>query len=185
MRSWRLFCGLCVALLLVACGREMEDLESYISEVKTRPARPLDPIPEIAPYVPVPYMSAELRDPFVPNEIFNPEEPEPEAVVAKSGPRPVTGREKEPLEAFPMDSLRMVGTLQIAGVPYALVRSGEPFVYRVRSGDYIGQNHGQVQRISASGMTIKELFADGTGRWVERETVMALSNAASAAIGGK
>lgn len=180
----RIVLVLAMASVISACAREMDDLEGYIAEVKARPARPLEPIPEVAPYEPVPYMAADLRDPFVPNEIFNPEETSP--VVADSGgPRPAVGREKEPLEAFPMDSLRMVGTLQIAGTPYALVRSAEPFIYRVRVGDYVGQNHGQVQHVGATGMTIKELFPDGAGRWVERETVMALSNVAATAGGGK
>lgn len=184
MPNFKYWLCLPFALLLSGCAPEMDDLETYIGEVKQRPARKLDPIPEIAPYVPVPYVAAELRDPFVPNEIFNPEESQPVA-GNKGGPRPVAGREKEPLEAFPLDSLRMVGTLQIAGTPYALVRSSEPFIYRVRVGDYLGQNHGQVLNVSATGMVLKELFADGAGRWVERETQMALSNAAGAAAAAK
>ncbi len=169
---------------LAACDRDTTDLEDYIFEVKKRPARKLDPIPEVPPYVPAEYAAIDLRDPFVANEIFNPEETEPE-VANTSGPRPIVGREKEPLEAFPLDSLRMVGTIKVAGTPYALVRSSEPFIYRVRVGDYLGQNHGQVQQVGETGMTIKELFADGTGRWVERETVVALSNSAAAAASRK
>lgn len=169
-------------LLLIGCSRDMSDLDVYIAEVKKRPEAKLKPIPEIAPYEPVPYVVSELRDPFVPNEIFNPEESaEPEVVT--DGPRPIAGREKEPLEAFPLDSLRMVGTIRIAGVRYALVRSSEPFIYRVRVGDYLGQNHGQVLSISNVGMALKELFADGAGRWVERETMMALTS--TAAVGAK
>jgi type IV pilus assembly protein PilP len=178
----RLALSVGLLLLLAACGREMADLESYIADVKERPAGKLPPIPEIAPYEPAPYVVGELRDPFVPNEIFNPEESvEPDTPT--DGPRPVAGREKEPLEAFPLDSLRMVGSLRIAGVRYALVRSSEPFIYRVRVGDYIGQNHGQVQSVNDAGMVLKELFADGAGRWVERETVLSLTN--TAAVGTK
>lgn len=163
-------------LLLSACAQDMNDLEQYIAEVKERPARPLDPIPEVEPYVPADYIAADLRDPFVPNEIFNPEESDPE-VQDNSGPRPIAGREKEPLEAFPIDSLRMVGSIQIGGVPYALVRSSEPFVYRVREGDYMGQNHGRVIAVSPDQLQMQELFPDGAGRWVQRDTALTLTDA--------
>lgn len=169
-----IFGALVAAALLSGCGRDMGDLESYIADVNKRPARPLDPIPEIEPYEPIAYAALELRDPFVPNEIFNPAETE----VAKGnhdGPRPIANREKEPLEAFPLDSLRMVGTIKIAGVQYALIRSSEPLIYRVKQGDYLGQNHGQVQAVNNTELALKELFPDGSGRWVERETSMGLS----------
>lgn len=171
----RLLPLLCLAL--VACSQDTSDLEIYIDEVKRRPAKPLAPIPEIVPYVPATYEAIDLRDPFVPNEIFNPEVSEPQ-VAAKEGPRPIAGRDKEPLEAFPLDSLRMVGSIEIAGIRYALVRSGEPLIYRIRAGEYMGQNHGQVQRIERDRLLLKELFPDGAGRWVERETEMTLSEAA-------
>lgn len=163
-------------LLLAACSRDMSDLDSYIDEVNARPARPLEPIPEIEPYAPVDYAAADLRDPFVPNEIFNPEETEQNGDNS-SGPRPIAGREKEPLEAFPLDSLRMVGTIKIGAVRYGLVRSSEPLIYRVKPGDYLGQNHGEVMAVEPTRLALKELFADGAGRWVERETSMGLSNA--------
>lgn len=162
--------------LLAACSRDMSDLEGFIDEVNARPARPLEPIPEIEPYEPVDYAAADLRDPFVPNEIFNPGETE-QSADNSSGPRPIAGREKEPLEAFPLDSLKMVGTIKIAGVRYALVRSSEPLIYRVKQGDYLGQNHGEVMMVDPTRLALKELFADGAGRWVERETSMALANA--------
>ena len=172
--------GALLIMPLVACSRDTDDLEQYIDEVNARPARALKPIPEIAPYEPALYAALDLRDPFVPNEIFSPAESE-DADVDVSGPRPIAGRQREPLESFPLDSLRMVGTIEISGIPYALIRSNEPIVYRVKQGDYMGQSHGQVMRVDPSALVLKELFADGAGRWVERETSMSLTDTVGAA----
>lgn len=169
---------LAVCALLAACGKDGDDLESYIASVLERPAKPLDPIPEVEPYVPSNYVVADLRDPFVPNEVFNAEEGEPE-LAAYTGPKPIKGRVREPLEAFPLDSLRMLGTLRKGQEQYALIRSSEPLVYRVKRGEYMGQNHGQVTLVAADHLVLKELFADGAGRWVERETTLSLTDASN------
>lgn len=171
-----------LAFSLAACSQDMDELERYIDEVNARPARPLEPIPEVSPYESVDYAGNDLRDPFVANEIFNPEE-DAEQQIAGDGPKPIAGRLKEPLEAFPLDSLRMVGTIKIGATQYALLRSNEPFVYRVKAGDYVGQNHGRVIDINPSDLKLTELFADGAGRWVQRETRLELSNTSAAAVG--
>ena len=167
--------GMLVALT-AACGQDNDDLDAYIATVLERPAKPLDPIPEVEPYVPSQYVVADLRDPFVPNDVFNAED-DASDVAEYTGPKPIKGREREPLEAFPLDSLRMLGTLRKGNEHYALVRSSEPLVYRIKRGEYMGQNHGQVQLVAPDRLVLKELFADGAGRWVERETTLSLSNA--------
>lgn len=174
-KSCRAACLLLVCVTLAACGNDGDDLEAYIASVLERPARPLEPIPEVEPYVPSNYVAADLRDPFVPNEVFNADEDEPD-LEAYDGPKPIKGREREPLEAFPVDSLRMLGTLRKGQEQYALIRSSEPLVYRVKRGEYMGQNHGQVMLVAADHLVLKELFADGAGRWVERETTLSLSD---------
>jgi len=176
LRLWLRFAWLAILPLLVACGEPRDDLDAYVDSVLKRPARPLDPIPEVEPYVPSNYVVADLRDPFVPNEVFNADD-ETEDVSEYNGPKPIKGREREPLEAFPLDSLRMLGTLRKGNDNYALIRSSEPLVYRVKRGQYMGQNHGVVTLVAADRLVLKELFADGAGRWVERETTLSVSDA--------
>lgn len=166
-----------LVLGLGGCGQEGDDLDAYIAEVLARPSRPLEPIPEVEPYVPGSYVAGDLRDPFVPNEVFNAEDEEQE-LEAYDGPKPIKDRQREPLEAFPLDSLRMLGTITKSGEQYALIRSSEPLVYRIRRGQYMGQNHGLVLFVAPDHLVLKELFADGAGRWVERETTLSLSNTA-------
>lgn len=168
---------LALAASVAGCGSQVDDLESYIASVLKRPAQPLEPIPEVEPYVPGTYVAGDLRDPFVPNEVFNAEDEEQD-LSTYTGPKPIKGRDREPLEAFPIDSLRMLGTITKAGEQYALIRSSEPLVYRIRRGQYMGQNHGLVLMVAADHVVLKELFADGAGRWVERETTLSLSNTA-------
>jgi type IV pilus assembly protein PilP len=88
-------------------------------------------------------------------------------------PRDFT-RRKEPLEAFPLESLNMVGTLSKNKTTYALVRTPEKDVFQVRAGNYLGQNYGVIIEIGDSDLKLKELLQDGAGDWTERSSSLQL-----------
>ncbi|MGV2481579.1 UNVERIFIED_CONTAM: pilus assembly protein PilP, partial [Salmonella enterica subsp. enterica serovar Weltevreden] len=81
---------------------------------------------------------------------------------------PDLSRNKEPLEEFPIDALRMVGTIDTKGVTYALVKAPDGVVHRVTRNDHLGQNYGRIVGISESEVSLVELVPDGFGGWLER-----------------
>ncbi|HET7402374.1 MAG TPA: pilus assembly protein PilP, partial [Usitatibacter sp.] len=82
-------------------------------------------------------------------------------------------RRKEPLEAFPLDQLKMVGTLQQGNDTYALVRADKT-LYRVKKGNYMGQNFGLITDVTDSEIKLKEIVQDSGGDWAERQSVLPL-----------
>ena len=90
-----------------------------------------------------------------------------------SGFAPDLSRRKEPLEAYPIDTIAMVGTLQRPNLRYALLRA-DGVVYQIKVGNYIGQNFGIVTRIDENEVALKEVVQDAAGEWVERTTTLQL-----------
>jgi len=97
--------------------------------------------------------------------------------LAENGVRPDPDRAREFLESFPLDTLRMVGTLELEGVNYALIRDLESVVHRVSEGNYMGTNHGRVVRVRGDRVDLVELFEDARGGWVERRTQVVMAEA--------
>lgn len=158
--------------ILAGCGGDnMSDLEQYVQQVQSRRAPPLKPIPEIKPYEKYVYHDENLRSPFTP----------PAETVTESNLRPDAHRVKEYLEQFPLDSLSMVGTITMGGVRYALVKDNSGTVYRVKRGNYLGQNDGRIVKIGDDGLTLEEIVPNGLGGYVKRETTMTLATADSKA----
>ena len=149
---------------LAGCARDSSDLERYISEVKARPAGPIEPIPEIKPFESFTYPEGALRDPFAPLD-FSPAQASSQA----GGPRPDPNRPREILEDFPLDTLRMVGILQQHDNLWALIRDPSGTIHRVQTNNYLGQNHGRIIEISERAVVLRELIPDGMGGWIERE----------------
>lgn len=168
--KWMAICS--AALLLVACGdSHLQEVEEFVAEVKARESARIKPLPEIQPIETFAYVSTDRRDPFVPME----SEQEQGSVIA-SGLTPDETRRKEELEAFPLDSLRMVGTLELQGSMWGLVRTQEGIIFRVKVGNYMGQNHGQITRISEEGIELTEIIADQKRGFRERQASLALSD---------
>lgn len=164
-----------LALLMVlaaglgACGPGASDLDRYIAEVKVRKSRDIDPIPQIKPYQPFEYVMLDRRDPFVPVDTRD------ERAVNPSGLRPDLRRNREPLEEYPLDALRMVGVIGTVAGTYALVKSPDGVVHRVGQHQHMGQNNGEVVAIAESEVSLLELVADGFGGWTQRPASLALS----------
>ena len=93
----------------------------------------------------------------------------------EGGVHPDTNRRKEPLETFPLDSLRMVGTLEQHNKLWALVADPNGVVYRIAKGNYVGQNHGRIDNISNDKITLTEIVPDPSGGWRERPTSIGLA----------
>ncbi|MCH7821019.1 MAG: pilus assembly protein PilP [Proteobacteria bacterium] len=161
-----------VALGLTACGGDTDDLDKYVNEVKARPGGRIDPLPEITPYEIFTYIAdAEgVRSPFVPDT--------PQATVGRGvgGTRPDLDRSREFLEGFPLDTLRMVGTMYIGETTYALVRTADGLIHRVVPGNYMGQNDGRIIGITDSEIDMVEIISDGIGGYIERDAAIGLSD---------
>ncbi|MFC4729397.1 pilus assembly protein PilP [Coralloluteibacterium thermophilus] len=161
----------CVALLCVlasACSGPEGDLRGWVAEVKARPAPPLEPLPVMQQFETFEYAAQGLRDPFT--------APLNERDGGGSGPRPDPDRRKEPLEAFPLDSLKMAGTIGGGSGLIGLVTAPDRVVYRVRQGNYLGQSDGRVTEVREDRIDIVELVPDGAGGWLERPASIALED---------
>lgn len=165
---------LCVGIVALAgCARgvtskpgDAPNLEQWAAEVRARPAPPLEPLPVMQQFETFEYAAQGLRDPF--SRAFTDE--------GGAGPRPDAGRRKQPLEAFPLDSLDMVGTLGKGAGLVALVMAPDKVTYRVRPGVYMGQSDGRVTAIYEDRIELVELVPDGAGGWLERPATVALDD---------
>ena len=155
------------SVLVAGCGGEThQDLRSWMAEQGKNSKGRLDPLPQIRPYEPFAYNAYDLPDPFKPRKI--------EPTKGSNLLAPDLARRREPLEAYPLESLSMVGTLEKGKGVFALVRTPEKDIYQVRSGNYMGQNFGVVTGISDSEIKLKELVQDGAGDWTERSSALNL-----------
>ncbi len=163
---------LVLVALVAGCGGEThQDLRVWMSEQGKGARGKLDPLPQIKPYDPFAYNAFDLPDPFKPRKI------EPTKGTSKLAPD--LTRRKEPLEAYPLESLSMVGTLEKNKIIYALVRTPEREIFQIRAGNYVGQNFGVVTGIGEAEVNLKELVQDGAGDWTERSSTLQLQQDAS------
>lgn len=159
------------ALVLLGCfilsgcsDSHLQELHSWVAQVKTRPGPALEPIPTLRPYRPYAYPQTQLRSPFVAVA--------PEKV---STVHPDLERPKEYLEHFPLDALKFVGQINFGGTNYALIRDPEGVVHRVSSGQYLGQNNGRVVGIKAGTIKLVEIVPNGTGGYQRRSASLKLA----------
>lgn len=160
---------------LTGCEKGMGDLEHYVSEVKARKAAPVQPIPEAKPYRKFEYHDAGLRDPFDGSVISS-------AVAeirrpVNRGLSPDQNRTPEYLESFPLDTLRMVGTLEQDDTLWALIKTPDSTIQRVTLGNHMGQHFGKIKGISQSSVELTEIVSDGFGGWRQKEASVAMSEA--------
>jgi type IV pilus assembly protein PilP len=160
-------------LAVAACGGEEHgDLKQELSQLTKDFRGRVEPLPQVKPYEPIPYTAEGQVDPFRPERI--------DVAAARAAPSASSSRidkerdrPKEPLEAFPLESIQMMGTITQKNETFALVKAG-PNLYRVRKGNYMGQNFGVVTGIDESQISLKELIQDGGGEWVERSSALQL-----------
>jgi len=154
-------------LSLSACSNGMEQLQQQVAEIKARPGEAIEPLPEIKPYEAFTYAAGNMRSPFVPTP--------PARNDMANGVRPDVKRPREFLEQFPLDTMKMVGTLALQGRNYGLVQGKDGLVHRVLPGNFVGQNDGRILAISPTKITIVEIVPDGLGGYIERPAALALT----------
>ena len=161
--------GGCV-VMLAGCEQDMSDLRAYADAVKARPPAPIEPIPVIKPYVRFIYPGHE-KDPFDTSILKASNTPDiPDSVIVD------VNRVPEFLESYPLDSLRMVGTVFKDSELWALIRIPDGAVHRVRKGNYLGKNHGKITDIEDISISLSEIVENGFGGYKERDNEITISS---------
>ena len=160
-----------LALLLAACGGdEHQDLKQWMAEASQGMRGRVQPIPEIKPFPVVSYDAGDLPEPFSSSKAM------PEKRASSGGVQPDFDRPREPLEAYPLETLRMVGVVRKNKTLYALIQV-DNMVHQVRTGNHLGQDFGVVSSITEVQINVKELVQDPSGHttdWVERLATLQL-----------
>lgn len=167
------------ALLMAGCAsNDFSDLDQWVQEVLSRPGGRIEPLPEIKPYEAYTYKAAEEgeKDPFQP--FYKVREPEVEQVVdtglSAEMEREIKNRNREELEQFELDSIRMVGTLDDKDENWGIMLDPDGVVHRVKVGNYIGRNIGKIINIFEDRVELREIVKNDQGRWEERQAAIAL-----------
>ncbi len=157
-------CALLVAVAALGACSSDDDLQQYIAQVKARKSTKIDPIPQIKQYEAFTYVPGDRREPFTPSVPDN---------SKSDGLRPDMNRNREPLEEFPLDALKMVGVIDYNKTLYAMVRAPDGVIHRVTIGNYMGQNFGKITKISESEVSLDEIVPDGFGGFKEQPASLA------------
>lgn len=163
-----------LAAILGGCSANMDELNQYIAEVKSRPSQGIDPIPPVKTYSPYVYSGDTGRDPFRTSTNDGSDVNGSQSQGNRSGPRPDFERTREYLERFELDTLSMVGTFSRDENFWGLLRDPDGVVHRVSVEDYAGKNHGKIVAIRDNEIELSELITDGLGGWLVREATVAL-----------
>lgn len=156
--------------VLTGCNQDVDDLHSYIEQQKAAYVGSVKPIPQFKPYESFTYTAYDLRDPFE-AAIDIEEEEDKEDLLSPDKSRP-----KQPLEAFPLDTLRMVGVLEQGENLWGLIEDPKKVVHRVQVGNYMGQNEGAITGITEGEIYLVEIIPDGVGGYLERNASIAIGN---------
>jgi type IV pilus assembly protein PilP len=155
-------------LMLTGCSGGQSDLEKWIADTKKKPGGRIQALPEVKPYETYVYSAAKLRSPFQPQG--------PGGANGQASLRPSTRRNREFLEGFSLDTLRMVGTFKVGSSFYGLVQSKDGLVHKIQPGNYLGQNDGKVTEITGGKISLVEIIPDGLGGYIERPASLALTD---------
>jgi type IV pilus assembly protein PilP len=158
--------GLVGALVLTGCSSGMDELRAEIEAAKARPGGRIEPLPEVVPYESYAYSQSGERSPFLQSL----------AGESGAGPRPDSKRAREYLEQFPLDTLKMVGTLRLGGANYGLVQTKDGLIHRVLPGNHLGQNDGRITSVNDARIAVVEIVPDGLGGYIERQAALAVSD---------
>lgn len=158
-------------LALTACGNEHDELSTWMEQQRHEVQPSVPPLSPPQKFNPQTYLGAEGVEPFSAQKLtgaLRQEAKQPNSAVAAE-----LNRRKEPLEAFPLDSMSMVGSVTKKGVPFALLKV-DSLLYQVKVGEYLGQNFGKITKITETEVTLREIVQDAAGEWIERPTTLQL-----------
>ena len=175
MSLFRLGSALVAAGLLGACGgSDGDNLQKWMADQRGQTRPKVAPIPEPKVFKPVAYKEATIVEPFSKDKLaqaLNRDSSQATSNAALIAPD--LARRKQPLEAFPLDAMALVGSMVRAGEPVALVKVNN-LLYQVRPGDYLGQNYGRVLKINETEVALREIVQDAVGEWIERTASLQL-----------
>ena len=174
-RPARLGAGLFALSLLAACSPGQDELQEWMAQQRREVQPSVQPISAPKRFEPQPYQASAGVDPFSNQKLtvaLKQEARLPNSLLASE-----INRRREPLEAFPLDSMAMVGSVVKNGRPFALLRV-DNLLYQVKSGDYIGQNYGKITRITETSISLREIVQDAAGEWIERPSSLQLQEKA-------
>ena len=164
-----------LALGLTACGGEQGELSQWMEQQKREVKPSVQPLSPPKKFNPQAYGALAGVEPFSTQKLsvaLKQEARQPNSLLSAE-----INRRKEPLEAYPLDSMAMVGSVIKAGRPYALLRV-DNLLYQVKQGDYLGQNYGKVAKISETDVSLREIVQDAAGEWTERTSALQLQEKA-------
>lgn len=166
--------GMTVALL-IGCSAEHDELRQWMDQQRREIKPNVSPLQAPKRFDPQPYTSAQAVDPFSTQKLtvaLKQEARQPNSLLSAE-----LNRRKEPLEAYPLDSMTMVGSVNKQNLPYALLRV-DALLYQVKVGDYLGQNYGRITRIAETEVALREIVQDAAGEWIERPATLQLQERA-------
>ncbi len=155
-------------LVAAGCSGGQSDLQNWIEATKKKPGGRIQALPEVKPYETYVYGAVKMRSPFQPLGAA--------AANGQASLRPSSRRNREFLEGFSLDTLKMVGTFKVGNSFYGLVQSKDGLVHKVQPGNYLGQNDGKVTTITGGKISLVEIIPDGLGGYIERPASLALSD---------
>lgn len=161
--------------LLAGCAGDQDELQQWMEQEK-REAKPnVEPLSPPKKFIPQPYVALGAVEPFSTQKLtvaLKQEARQPNSLLAAE-----INRRKEPLEAYPVDSMAMVGSVVRNGRQYALLKV-DNLLYQVKTGDYLGQNYGKITKISETDVSYREIVQDAAGEWIERSSALQLQEKA-------
>jgi type IV pilus assembly protein PilP len=157
-----------IVMLLAGCSTEPnEDLRKWVKESEEKVTQQIEPLPEVSPYQGFTYAGDDLFEPFKPRKLVDQNKKD----SANKGPD--LERRKELLESYPLDQLTFVGTMEQSKTNYALIKADNT-IHRVKSGNYLGQNFGQIVVINETEVLLRESIQDSEGEWKESDAALQL-----------
>ena len=167
-------CGFCLLLVTGCSSSDEEELQQWMAEQRNQTRSRVDRLPEPTKFTPQAYSQEGTIEPFSNQKLAQALKRDSNQATANAALiAPELARRKEPLEASPLDSVAMVGSLIKVGQPVALVRV-DNLLYQVRVGNYLGQNYGKIIKVSETGISLREIVQDAAGEWIERPATLQL-----------
>lgn len=161
--------------MLSGCVADQQELTDWMEQQRREVKPSVQPLSPPKKFDPQPYLALNGVEPFSQQKLtvaLKQEARQPNSLLAAE-----INRRKEPLEAYPLDSMHMVGSVTKGGRPYALLRV-DNLLYQVKAGDYLGQNYGKITRITETDVTLREIVQDAAGEWIERNSALQLQERA-------
>ena len=174
-RPWLTASMLLAVVAGAGCSGEQDELTQWMDQQRREVKPNVAPLSAPKKFNPQAYVALTSVEPFSAQKLsvaLKQQERQSNSLLASE-----INRRREPLEAYPLDSMTMVGSVVRTGRPYALLRV-DNLLYQVKQGDYLGQNYGKITKISETDVSLREIVQDAAGEWIERISALQLQEKA-------